>query len=61
MTFRTYGELHPAEIRFRKCRCNMCGARFTEDEILVEDETDREYCPRCFDRGYIQGLEEGEE
>lgn len=57
MTFTTWGELHPAQTRFRKCKCNMCGHTFGEDEILVDDDTEKEYCPRCFDKGYIQDIE----
>ena len=57
MTFTTFEEKysHPSDVR---CRCNLCCAEFTEGTILIDDDSEREYCPVCFETGYIQS--EGE-
>lgn len=52
MTFKTFGELHG--VTCCRCRCNMCGGTFDEADILIEDGSEKEYCPLCFETGYIQ-------
>jgi len=37
----------------KKCRCNLCKAWFKEDIILM-DENRKEYCPACYEPGYIE-------
>ena len=52
MTFRTFGELYGAT--YTRCKCNLCGGLFDEADILIEDGSEKEYCPLCFIPGYIQ-------
>ena len=57
MTFRTFGELYGAT--YTRCKCNLCGGSFNEADILIEDGSEKEYCPLCLEPGYIQS--EGEQ
>ena len=52
MTFKTFGELYGAT--YTRCKCNLCGGSFNEADILIEDGSEKEYCPLCFTPGYIQ-------
>lgn len=52
MTFMTFGELYGTT--FTRCKCNLCAGTFREAEILIEDGSNKEYCPMCLESGYIQ-------
>lgn len=57
MTFTTFSEKHPDRCTYRKCECNLCEAKFSEAEILIDDDTEEEYCPNCHEKGYIENIE----
>lgn len=52
MTFTTFGELYVTT--YTRCKCNLCGGSFSEADILIEDGSEKEYCPLCLESGYIQ-------
>ena len=56
MTFVEFGEMYPNQ-EYRRCRCNYCGHLFGEEEILIDEDTEKEYCPVCVTAGYIQDQE----
>ena len=61
MTLTTFGDLHYME-EYRRCRCNMCGAEFSEADILVdEDEQEKEHCPGCHETGCLMDIGGGDE
>lgn len=60
MTFITFGEEYP-NTEYQLIRCNMCGKEFSEEEILIEEGTDKEYCPICFSTGYLMTIDEEKE
>jgi formylmethanofuran dehydrogenase subunit E len=35
----------------RNCHCNNCESMFLEGELVIKD--DEEYCPVCFQWGFI--------
>lgn len=60
MTFQTYGELY-SYLDYRRLKCNMCGAELSEKDVLIEDETGKEYCPECHATGYLMDIGGGDE
>lgn len=59
MTFVTFGDVHLTEY-YRQCRCNMCDSVFSESTILVDIDTELEYCPNCNSVGCIMDLGDDE-
>jgi hypothetical protein len=57
------GDVHTEE-DWRQCRCNQCGATFSERYIAIQLDDDgswdEEYCPVCGDFGCIMDEEGGQ-